>query len=104
HGAVFVIVQVIYTYRAPETASICGDTAIVIDKVIFSFKMYNGLVIGITVSCNFIENTLVFPGSGNRPAHGIGYFFREFIGIGQVIPVAPFMDPGCFGKIRKVYR
>ena len=53
-----------------------------INKIPFAFKFNNGLVIGVAVAGDFVEDAFVFPGTIDTATHGIGDLFGKLISVG----------------------
>ena len=53
-----------------------------VDEIPFAFELDDGLVIGVAVAGDLVEDAFVFPGTIDITAHGIGDLFGELVGIG----------------------
>ena len=65
-----------------KTAGIGGEGAVVVDEIPVAFEFDDGLVIGVAVAGDFVEDALVFPGTMDAAAHGIGDLFGELVSVG----------------------
>ena len=84
-----------------EGAAVAGagsvDGAVVVDEVPVALELDDGLVVGVAVARNLIEDALVLPRAVDALAHGIGRLFGESHGEAQVVPVAPLVNPRRLG-------
>lgn len=75
------------------------DVVGMVDVVRYIFVFDNGLMVGVVVVGQFIQNIFVFLGAFDGFGYGVGCFFWELIGVGKVILVFLFVNLGCFCEV-----
>ncbi len=96
HGAVLAIVEVVGTYAATVAAAFALERAVVVEEYPLSAKLCNGGVYGVAVAGGFGEESFVFKRSVGLVGHGVGEFFGETGGVGEVVLAAALVNPGGF--------
>ena len=82
HSPILIVVKPVNTNRPMKTASIRCEGAVVVDEIPVAFEFDDGLVIGVAVAGDFVEDALVLPGTIDATAHGIGDLFGELVSVG----------------------
>ena len=97
HLAVLLIIEAVDAEGAAVAGAGGVDGAVVVDEVPVALELDDGLVVGVAVAGNLVEDALVFPRAVDALAHGIGRLLGESHGEAQVVPVAPLVDPRRLG-------
>ena len=93
--AILLVIKAVDAHRTSEAASVRIDATIVIDEVPFALELHDGMVVGVAIARNFVQDSFVLPRAIDALAHGVSRLFRETDREGQVVPSLVLVNPRC---------
>ena len=96
-----IVVQIVDANGTTVAASVFQG-AVVVEEIVFSFELNDGWAVCLAIAGDLVQGSFKFPGAFYRAAHGVSYFLRVTVAIGEIVPAIVLVQVGAFCEGRKV--